>query len=63
MKRTTLHLSLIAALALGSAASAGSLADPVVEQDIVVEDATSSSSGALTVALLAYLILIPVLGD
>lgn len=61
MKRTTLLLSFLAVTAWGGVASAGSLSDPVVEADIVVADATSSSSGALVMIALAALILVPVL--
>lgn len=45
----------------GSLAQAGSLADPVVETAVIVEDTTSSSAGALVMVALASLILVPVL--
>lgn len=61
MKRTAIIASFLAATTFGSAALAGSVADPAVDPAIIVDDATSSSSGALLVVALAYLILVPVL--
>jgi len=56
-------LTAVAFAALSSAASAGSLADPVIEAPIIVAEASSSSSGTVTVALLALLLIIPVISD
>ena len=42
-----------------SPAQAGSLSDPVIEQDIIIAEATSSSSGTALVALLAVVLAIP----
>ncbi|MFK7834811.1 MAG: hypothetical protein AB8B60_01210 [Sulfitobacter sp.] len=63
MKRTLIVTSMMATLAFGSIAQAGSLSDPVVEPKLIIEDASSSSSGSLLVVALAYLILVPVLSD
>lgn len=54
-------MTLAALVAFATSATAGSLADPIIEAPIIVEDASSSSSGAATVALLALLLMIPVL--
>ncbi|MGJ8598123.1 hypothetical protein [Sulfitobacter sp.] len=54
-------LTVAAFVAFATTATAGSLADPVIELPIVVQDASSSSSGTTTVALLALLLMIPVL--
>ncbi len=57
-------ITTIAALAaFTSMASAGSLSDPVIEAPIIIEEASSSSSGTVTVALLALLLALPVLTD
>ncbi|MBU2982569.1 hypothetical protein KO498_12190 [Lentibacter algarum] len=51
-----------AASLTASTSFAGGLADPVVEQDIIVADAAaSSSSGSALVALLALTLVIPIL--
>ncbi|MEQ6204204.1 hypothetical protein ABMC88_14280 [Sulfitobacter sp. HNIBRBA2951] len=56
-------LTAVAFVACTTAASAGSLADPVIEAPIIVQEASSSSSGKVTVALLALLLMIPALSD
>lgn len=56
-------LTAVAFAALATSASAGSLADPVIEAPLIVEDASSSSSGTVTVALLALLLALPILTD
>ena len=54
---------MLAFAASTTAATAGSLADPVIEAPIIIEEASSSSSGTVTVALLALLLALPVLTD
>lgn len=54
-------LTVAALVAFATTANAGSLADPVIEAPVIVEDASSSSSATTTVALLALLLMIPVL--
>lgn len=56
-------LTLAAIVAFSTTAHAGSLADPVVETSVIVQDASSSSSGRMTVGLLAMLMILPVLTD
>ncbi|KEJ90294.1 hypothetical protein [Sulfitobacter donghicola] len=56
-------VALLAFAALTSTATAGSLADPVIEAPVIVEDASSSSSGTLSVALLGLLLSLPLLTD
>jgi hypothetical protein len=56
-------LTLAAFVAFTSTATAGSIADPVIEAAVIVQDTTSSSSGKATVALLALLLIIPVITD
>ena len=54
-------MTLAALVAFTTTATAGSLADPIIEAPIIVEDASSSSSATTTVALLALLMMIPIL--
>lgn len=61
MKRSTCLAAVLAASLGASGAVAGSLSDPVVKPQIIVEDASGSSDGSLLVALLGYLILIPII--
>ncbi len=56
-------LTLAAFVAFTSTATAGSIVDPVIEAPVIVQDTTSSSSGKATVALLALLLIIPVITD
>ncbi|MBM1631855.1 hypothetical protein JQV27_03320 [Sulfitobacter mediterraneus] len=63
MKKSTICAVALAAATFTSAAQAGSLADPVVEEPVVVTDAEGSSSGTAMVAMLAVLLAIPALGD
>jgi hypothetical protein len=56
-------LTLAAFVAFTTTANAGSLADLIMEAPVIVEEANSSSSGTATVALLALLLIIPVLTD
>ncbi|WP_299030799.1 hypothetical protein [uncultured Sulfitobacter sp.] len=56
-------LSALAFAALATSAQAGSLSDPIIEAPIIIEEASSSSSGTVTVALLALLLALPVLTD
>jgi hypothetical protein len=56
-------LTLAAFVAFTTTATAGSLADPVIEAPVIVQDASSSSSGKATVALLALLLIIPAITD
>ncbi|MEP5730117.1 MAG: hypothetical protein ABJL67_12190 [Sulfitobacter sp.] len=58
MKRITLVTCMLAAAAIGAAAQAGSLSDPVVTPQIIIEDTTNSSSGEFLVLGLAYLFVI-----
>lgn len=60
MKHT---ITAAALLTYATSAHAGSLADPVIEAPIIVEEASSSSSGTVTVALLALLLSLPLLTD
>ena len=50
-------------LAMATAAQAGSLSDPVVTEDIVVNEVHGSSSGTTLVAMLALLLILPVASD
>lgn len=54
-------LTLAALVAFTTTATAGSFADPMIEAPIIVEDASSSISATTTVALLALLMVIPIL--
>ncbi|WP_298862702.1 hypothetical protein [uncultured Sulfitobacter sp.] len=54
-------MTLAAFVAFTTTATAGSLADPIIEAPLIVHEASSSSSGTVTVALLALLLMIPVL--
>ena len=54
-------ITLAALVAFSTTAHAGSLADPVIEAPIIIEEASSSSSGTVTVALFALLPMIPAL--
>lgn len=58
MKTFAKAFALSCALATGTA-QAGSLSDPVIEQDIIVAEAASSSSGTALVALLAVVMALP----
>ena len=59
MKNLTTAFALSLSLAAG-VAQAGSMADPVIEMDVIVADtATSSSSGTSLVALLAVVLALP----
>ena len=59
MKNLTTAFALSLSLA-ACVAQAGSMADPVIEMDVIVSDtATSSSSGTALVALLAAVLAIP----
>ena len=60
MKKTIIAAGVAATLATTSA-SAGSMSDPVLEQDVIVEETAASSSGAAFVGLLALVLAIPVL--
>ncbi len=61
MKKLAMTAALSCALAAGSA-QAGSLADPILEKDMIeMEAANSSMSGTALVALLALTLMIPVL--
>jgi hypothetical protein len=55
--------TLIAFTAFTTSAMAGSLTDPVIEAPLIIEEASSSSSGTVTVALLALLLALPILTD
>ncbi|MCX7565255.1 hypothetical protein OS189_02705 [Sulfitobacter sp. F26169L] len=55
--------TLLALAAFTTAVSAGSLADPIIEAPVIVQEASSSSSGTVTVALLALLMALPILTD
>ena len=61
MKQTKLASLALACALAGTSVTAGSLADPVVEPAVIVEDATSSSSGTALVVALAHMILVPIL--
>lgn len=50
------------AATFGTFAQAGAL-DPVVEEPLIIEEATSSSSGTSLVLLLAAILALPVLTD
>jgi len=63
MKKAVMIASMVAFTGISQSAVAGSLADPVIEAPLIVEDATSSSSGASLVLALAILLSIPVLTD
>lgn len=63
MKKAVIIASMVAFAGIGQMATAGSLADPVIEAPLIVEDATSSSSGTSLVLALAILMSIPVLTD
>jgi hypothetical protein len=56
MKKTTLLAAAFATSALAQGASAGSLADPVIEAPIIIEDVTNSSSGTALIGVLAILL-------
>jgi hypothetical protein len=56
-------MTLLALAAFTTTAFAGSLSDPVIEAPIIIEEASSSSSGTMSVALLALLLALPVLTD
>jgi len=56
-------LSAFAIAASATTTLAGSLSDPVIEAPIIIEEASSSSSGTVTVALLALLLALPALTD
>jgi len=56
-------LSAFAIAASATTTLAGSLSDPVIEAPIILEEASSSSSGTVTVALLALLLALPALTD
>jgi len=60
MKRSIIAAGVAATLTAASA-SAGSMSDPVLEQDVIVEETAASSSGAAFVGLLALVLAIPVL--
>lgn len=62
MKKTIGAVALFT-FALTHQGIAGSLADPVIEAPVIVEEASSSSSGTATVALLALLMSLPLLTD
>lgn len=56
-------LTVVAFAAFTTTAYAGSLSDPIIEAPLIIEEASSSSSGTMTVALLALLLALPVLTD
>jgi hypothetical protein len=56
-------MTLLALAAFTTTAFAGSLSDPVIEAPIIIEEASRSSSGTMSVALLALLLALPVLTD
>lgn len=56
-------MTLVAFAAFTTTTFAGSLSDPVIEAPLIIEEASSSSSGTVTVALLALLLALPVLTD
>lgn len=51
------------AAAFATSATVGTLSDPVIEAPVIVEHASSSNSGTVTVALLALLLALPALTD
>ncbi|MDF1853862.1 hypothetical protein [Pseudooceanicola sp.] len=51
----------LVAMSLSLPAQAGSLADPVIEKTIVVEETTSSSSGTMFVLFLGVVLALPIL--
>lgn len=53
MKKLVLAVALTAA---ASSVSAGSLADPIIEAPVIIEEATSSSAGVLVPLLLLVLV-------
>lgn len=55
MNKTTLMAAALATMTFATTTNAGSLADPVIEPPLIVEDATSSSSGTSLVAILTVL--------
>lgn len=61
MKKTIIAATVAASLA-ATTGFAGSVKDPVLEKDVVMAEAASSSSGTAFVALLALVLAIPVLG-
>lgn len=63
MRKLILAAGIAATMSLASVATAGSLADPVVEMPIVVADAQGSSSGTTIVAMLALLMVVPLVTD
>lgn len=60
MKKAIIAAGLAASL-VASTGTAGSLSDPALERDVIVQEATSSSSGKALVGLLAIILAIPVL--
>lgn len=56
-------LTVVAFAAFTTTVYAGSLSDPIIEAPLIIEEASSSSSGTMTVALLALLLALPVLTD
>lgn len=62
MKLTRNFVAALALLGFSGAAMAGSL-DPVVEPTVIVEEATSSSSGAAVMAIIAIAVTLPLLTD
>ncbi|MBD3663028.1 hypothetical protein [Sulfitobacter aestuariivivens] len=62
MKKSTLAIAVSAAF-FATGTFAGSVADPVIEAPVIVEDATSSSTGTSLVLALALLMSVPVLTD
>ena len=63
MKKAVLVASMVAFTGMGQMATAGSLSDPVIEAPLIIEEATSSSSGTSLVIALAILLSIPAFAD
>ncbi|THH38807.1 hypothetical protein E4Z66_04420 [Aliishimia ponticola] len=58
--KKSIFLGVVGFALMGTMAVAGSVADPVIEAPVVVEAATSSSSGEVLVLMLALLMILPV---